>query len=107
MTAASLPLTNFSTLLACDENQPTRTNNQPTTMTLKQMMKFPQMKDPDICAHVTKIFREHDEARKEIERCKAIEAENDRLKAKIARIDYLTAALRRSLGKASAVTAAR
>jgi IS1 family transposase len=109
MTAPSLPLTNFSTLLACDENQPTRTNNQPTTMTLQQMKKrFPQhMSDPDICAHVAKIFREHDEARKGIERCKAIEAENDRLKAKIARIDYLTAALRRSLGKASAVLAAR
>ena len=74
-------------------------------MTLQQMKKrFPQhMADPDILAHVTKLFRQHDEARKEIARGKAIEAENDRLKAKIARIDYLTNALQRSLGRASAV----
>jgi len=74
-------------------------------MTLQQMKKrFPKhMSDPDILAHVTKIFREHDDARKEIARCQAIQAETEKLKAKIARIDYLTNALQRSLGRASAV----
>lgn len=76
-------------------------------MTLKQMLKFPQMKDPDICAHVTKIIRERDKARDELAAYNALKAETAALKAKIARIDYLTAALQRSLGDASAVAAAR
>jgi hypothetical protein len=76
-------------------------------MTLKQMMKFPEMKDPDIRAHVTKIIRERDKARDELAPHNALKAEIEELKAKIARTDYLTAVLQRSLGNASAVDAAR